>query len=419
MPPDKFQILNAPLDSGQNADPKIGKSEPNTLANQIAECAGTIVLFSSFGHADGGIPAASTPFLRFVGWSIQGVFMGQMSMSEMAGFFRRSNTSYRAGIDLLKILDQESNRGRQSYKLKIKRLSDQLGEGNTLAGALASHKGDFPQLVIATIDAGERGGRLEESFSRLAKHYEELIQFRRRLLTMMAWPLFELGFSILVLGLLIIILDWITRSNGADPIDWLGLGLSGTGYLILYIFCVLLGFGTIGFCVVGMFKGWFGTLPMAIARRLPVLGSVIVNMAMSRFAWTLGVAIDAGLSAMNSAQLALRSTQNFFYTRHENQVALAIRDGQEINEALRTTNEFPDDVVMYVQNGENSGEIPEMMDHLSRMCQERAESSLRTLAMIGFVLTFLFVAALIIAAIFFLFINFVLGPINDAASGRF
>ena len=160
-------------------------------------------------------------------------------------------------------------------------------------------------------------------------------------------------------------------------------------------------------------------MPMSIARRLPVIGSVIVNMAMSRFAWTLGVAIDAGLSAMHSAQLALQATQNFFYTRHENQISEQIRGGDEIHEALRDTREFPADVVMYVQNGENAGEIPEMMNHLSKQCQDKAEGGLRTLAMIGFVLTFLFVAALITAAIFFLFIKFILGPINDAANGQF
>ena len=153
--------------------------------------------------------------------------MGQMSMSEMAGFFRRTDTSYRAGIDLLKILEQESARGSAAYRLKIQRLHDQLRQGNSLAGAMAAHPGDFPQLVLATVDAGERGGRMEESFFRLAKHYEDLIQFRRRLLTMMAWPIFELLFSIAVIALLIVILDWITRSNGGEPIDWLGLGLGG------------------------------------------------------------------------------------------------------------------------------------------------------------------------------------------------
>ncbi len=353
--------------------------------------------------------------------------MASISNGKLAGLFKRLETSYKAGLDLRSILEQESTNGSAAYRKELRVVANQINQGTTLAKAIARNEGTFPPLVLATIQAGEQGGRLEEAFGRLAKHYASLVSFRRNLLTLMAWPLFELGMSICIVGLMIVVMEWVTSSQNAPSVDWLGFGknskgenrVSTGGYLLLYMFTVTFCLGATAVLVMGTKRGWFGTLPMRIARRMPLLGTIIVQMAMSRFAWTLGVAIDAGLSAMNSAQLALRATQNFFYTRHENDVALKIRGGNEIHEALRATKEFPAEVVMYVQNGEKSGEVPEMMKHLSDTYQERVQTNMKTLAVVGFVLTFLLVAAIIIGAIFFIFVNFIMKTYNDAASGTF
>ena len=353
--------------------------------------------------------------------------MASISNAKLAGLFKRMATSYRAGLDLRTILEQESKTGSAAYRKELRIVANQINQGTTLAKAISRNEGTFPPLVLATIEAGERGGRLEESFDRLAEHYASLVSFRRNLLTLMAWPLFELAMSVGIIGLMIIVMEWVTSSQNAPSVDWLGFGknaegenrVSSAGYLILYMFFIAF-FAFAGtFLVIGTKRGWFGIVPMLIARRIPLLGTIIVQMAMSRFAWTLGVAIDAGLSAMNSAQLALRATQNYFYTRHENDVALQIRGGDEIHESLRATGEFPEEVIMYVQNGEKAGEVPEMMKHLSDTYQERVQTNMKTLAVIGFVLTFLVVAAVIIAAIFFIFINFIMKTYNDAASGAF
>jgi type IV pilus assembly protein PilC len=350
--------------------------------------------------------------------------MPRISIGKLAGLFRRLATSYRAGLDLRAILDREAKQGAPGYQRELGIVRDEIAQGTTLASAMAKNKGAFPPLTIATVEAGEHGGRLEESFDRLAKHYENLTAFRRRLLALMAWPMFELGLSICILGLLIIILEWVTSTTNQNSIDWLGFGqnakgenrVSSGGYLLMYMFAVVGGVGGVIVFVVGTGRGWFGTLPMRVARRIPLLGTIIVQLAMSRFAWTLGIAIDAGVNAMKSSQLALRATQNFFYARHENDVALRIRDGQEIHESLRKTGEFPEEVLIYVQNGETAGEVPEMMKHLSDSYQEKAESNMKVLAVVGFVLTFLFVAFIIIVAIFYLFINFILNPVNEMST---
>ncbi len=347
--------------------------------------------------------------------------MANVSIAKMAGLFRRMATSYRAGVDLLGILRQESGHGSAAYRREIRAILEHISTGESLASGFAVRKNAFPALVITIVEAGERGGRLEESFDRLASHYESLVKFRRRLLTLMGWPMFELCFSICILGLLIVIMEWIAQTSGRDSIDWLGFGKNAKGenrvstgaYLMLYMGTVFFGFASVVVLVMGTARGWFGTFPMQIARRIPLLGKIIVQMAMARFAWTLGIAIDAGISAMHSAQMALRATENFFYSRHEESVGLRIRDGEEIHQAIRETKEFPEEVVMFIENGETAGEIPEMMGHLSKTMEERAENNLRALAMVGFVLTFLFVAFIIIVAIFYLVINFILGPIQE------
>jgi type II secretory pathway component PulF len=128
---------------------------------------------------------------------------------------------------------------------------------------------------VAIVEAGERGGRLEQSFQRLSHHYEELVKFRNRFLLSVAWPLFELVMSIVIIGLLI--LGWVTDMNNMEPFHWFGV----TSWrpwqdFLMYVFLVLLFFGGLATLAdsersaVGS-ENW----PMEIALRIPLIGKTI------------------------------------------------------------------------------------------------------------------------------------------------
>lgn len=329
--------------------------------------------------------------------------MARISKSALAKLFYRLEKSYSAGIDLHTALRREAEQGTPAFRATMQSLADRVGRGDGVAESIAALGDDFPPLVRAVITAGEQGGRLEDSFARLAHHYNNLVLFQRNLLGRMAWPLFELFMAIGVVGLMILILGYVLESAGFPAIDWFGLKLSVFGNFVLYCVIVSILLAIAAVFIFGSIWGWFGEWPMRIARRIPLLGKTIECLALSRFAWTLSVAENAGMRPQDSTKLALDATQNFYFTNQVEMVRRSLDERKSIHDALAATKIFPKDFLMYVSNGELAGELAETMDRVSKDLQEQAEHNLKTITTIGFVVTFLFTAVVIGTAVIILF----------------
>jgi type IV pilus assembly protein PilC len=339
--------------------------------------------------------------------------MAQFSYSQMAAGFQRMAVSYSAGIDIRKIVRRETEYGSTAYRKTFSEIAAKVDKGDPLGPSMAA-AGDesFPVLATSVIRAGEQSGRLEDSFKRLSEHYKSLADFRQRFLSSIAWPCFQLVAAVGIIGLLILVLDYVYRLGNVEPIDWFGLG-STTANFLAYLFTVLLLAGGGYFLYQGVSKGWFGILPMKIARRIPLIGKTIECLALSRFAWTMSVCENAGMNPMETIRLAIGSTENYFYQQLEPELISDLQKGQPYYEAMEQTDAFPDDLLIYVDNGETAGELAESMDRASRELQDRAEQNLKTISGIGFFLIFSLVAVLIGGTVILLYNNLYLKTINE------
>ena len=326
--------------------------------------------------------------------------MAQISQNQLAKLFQRLATSYHAGIDLRSSVKRESQSGSPAHQQKMKRVAKSLDGGGSLAKALADTNGYFPELAVSVVKAGEAGGRLDDSFARLGKHYKDLVEFRNSFLRAIAWPAFELLFAIGIVGLLMAICDWIFTSLEKETIDWFWMG-STVGNVIAYYVLAAMFFTAVGIVIAGTMRGWFGSAPLRLAMRVPLIGTTIRCLALSRFAWTMSVADNAGMNALDIAELSLNSTENVYYTELGPEVETSLRAGNQFYPTFLNTNAFPDELLMQIENGETAGQLSESMAIASEDYQRRAESNLKAIGKIGMVLMMLFVAGVVaIIAIF-------------------
>jgi len=332
-----------------------------------------------------------------------------MTTGQLARLCRRVATSINAGLDDLVIWEKEVRRAKHSQRTQWLQMERSLNQGNSVAESMEEADQLFPPLVCELVNVGERAGRQGDVFTNLANHYDNLIKMRRTFLAGIIWPALELAASICIVGGLILILGWISQMNqGAKPIDFFGLGLGTTGNFVLYCFGVLAMLSMIGIPTLGIFKGWFGSKPMEVALKIPVVGQCVQTLALSRMAWSLGMAVDSGMDAIQSLGLSLRSTQNAYYIQHQSQVQEAIREGHPIHVALEQTSAFPSDFLMTLENGEISGQLTESMDRLSNEYRKKSEVMMQLLAVVGGFVAMGMVAAVIIVAIFYMFFSFVM-----------
>lgn len=342
---------------------------------------------------------------------------GSIRIRELAGLSRRLATSLEAGLDLRKVLAREAgNASRRALAERLEFLRLEANRGRTLSDSLEQTGDFFPPLFREMVQVGEETGKLAEVFRNLAEHYELQIELRRTFLASITWPMLQLGAAIMIVGLVIWILGIIGGVTG-QTVDILGFGLVGNRGAAIYFGTVAIVGLTIAFVVRSILAGKLWARPvLAIAQRLPVIGSSLRTLALSRLAWSLQLTLDAGMPLRRAIPLALRSSRDPQFVAASEAIVYDIGRGREVNEAMADTGVFPPHFIDAVDVGERSGRLPEQLAILSRQYQEQARQALATLTTFAGFGVWLLVAALIIMMIFRIF-GFYLSTINEALKG--
>jgi type II secretory pathway component PulF len=338
----------------------------------------------------------------------------RISTSELAQLCRRLATSLEAGIDLRSVWNREAAQARgPTARERFRAVSEAINRGESVHDALAQTGRFFPPLFCELAEIGEQTGHVGESFRHLAEHYDQQLQIRRTFLASIAWPMLQLIASLAVIGFLIWIMGVIGQSGG-NQIDPLGLGLIGNRGLVIYLAIVGLIAGAIAAIVQAMRSGLLFTQPIQRALlKVPGLGPALETLALARMAWSLHLAMDAGMTVRRALRLGVSSTRNAYFLDDLARIDQSIEQGNSIYETLADTGRYPREFLDTVQVGEQSGRLVESLKVLSRQYHQRADIALRTLTMIAGFAVWGMIATVIIFFIFRLFM-FYIGQIQSA-----
>ena len=326
--------------------------------------------------------------------------------------------SLRAGLDLRTCWATEAQRLSGRNQDLMMAVVELMTRGSSLSDGIEEVVPDlFPPLMKGMIRVGEHTGRLAEVFEQLADHYDHKLQLKRIILQGIAWPLFELAFAIAVITAMILIFGMIDGAGlDGEPVSILGLR-GGKGALIFLSF-VALALSPVLFLLIGFRRAWFPIDPViGVLSRVPMLGRAIRTMALSRICWTMAMAHNAGIDAISTLKMAIKSAQNPIYSRAGRRAEEVLKQNRSFLEAFRAAGVFPHDLLAAVETGELAGQLSETMMAFSTHCLERARQQFKTLAFVLGILVFMLVAGLMIAAIFILFKRLYLDPINNALEG--
>jgi type IV pilus assembly protein PilC len=325
----------------------------------------------------------------------------------------RVGVAVRSGVDARKIWETEERHASGGLKDAAGRIREKVAAGGTVAEGMQASDGFFPPMFVQMVAIGEQTGKLDEVLKRLGEHYEHLASMQRTFWIGIAWPLFELVFAVLVIGALIFITGIIGAASGGAAPDVLGWGLVGTGGAITwFFFCGFLAGGIALFCH-ALIRGWLGPQPVLIAMRIPVLGKCLESLALSRLTWSLAIALDSGMDARRAVILSIRSAQNPYYESSLATVSNSIRANRQFHESFADGGVFPSDFLQQVEVAEMAGATTEALLRLAKEYDERAKTSMRVLTGIATVLVMMTVFGVIIFAIFSLFTNAYLKPIQE------
>ncbi len=305
-----------------------------------------------------------------------------MKLRSLANFCRRMGTGLQAGVDILRVLETEARTGDTKHRAVMRRITDDVRGGCTLSKAMYDSASHFPPLLIQMVHASELGGRLDSTFLYMANYYDDLHQTRSFFLQRISWPLIQLVMAIGIIGLAILIQGLLARSPNGPTYDASGLGLHGLNGFFVYVGCVLGFFFVVTSVGFGIWKNWFNCHRhlMPIVQRIPMLGTSLTTLGLSRLSMTLSMLLNAGVDARRSIKQAYLATGNYYFISGMDRAIESVSKGESFGDAFDASGVLPVEFVEMVRIGELSGTETESLDHLAHQYRERSKSALNMLA---------------------------------------
>ena len=294
---------------------------------------------------------------------------GRVKPALLMTFTRQLATLVEAGMPLvrgLRILEEQERN--PLMKEVIGELTDGIEGGNSFSEALKTRPKIFSPLYVNMVKAGEIGGALDETLTRLAEFIEKALKIKSRIKSAMFYPC---AVMLVALGVLSVLMVFVVP-RFRQVFDGLlnGIPLPAFTVLIFNISELVKSHALGCLAVMGAVGIWFWLLLKTKSGRflfdkfklsMPLLGPVFQKAAISRFARTLGTLVGSGVPILQALTIVKETAGNQVVGRVISKVHEHVKEGDPIAPTLKSSGVFPVMVAGMVDVGEQTGALPEML----------------------------------------------------------
>jgi general secretion pathway protein F/type IV pilus assembly protein PilC len=260
----------------------------------------------------------------------------------------------------------------KNLAIVLEDIHSRVQEGATLADAMARHPRAFGELATSIVRAGGEGGFMEEALDRLAKFTEQQDELKSRVMGALAYPVILFVLGTVVVNVLIIFfvpkfesLFQKLRDRGELPAvtEWL-LWLSYT--MQRYGIFLVLGLVGAGLIIHSRLQTDEGRMWLDRWRlKIPVVSSIYLSLAVSRFCRVLGTLLTGGVPIVRSLEISADSTGNRVLSTAVREAAENISAGESLATPLEASGQFPADVVEMIAVAEQSNNLESVLPHIA------------------------------------------------------
>ncbi len=282
----------------------------------------------------------------------------------------------------LTALSEEAEDQRQ--RELVAHLRSEVNAGSPFARALGSAPREFDDVYRAVVAAGEQSGALGTVLERLADDLEERQALQSKLIGATLYPaIVSLIAVVIVIFLVTYVVPQVasvfTNSKRALPgltVAMLAISafVRNYGWLMLL---ALIGAG-VGLKLMlrnEVFREQFD----ASFLTLPLIGKLARGYNAARFSGTLAMLAGAGVPILKALQAAAETLSNRAMRADAMDALVQVREGAPLASALAGKKRFPGLLSMFARLGEQTGQLPQMLDRAAR--QTSREVQRRAMAM--------------------------------------
>jgi len=280
-----------------------------------------------------------------------------------------------SGVPMLRALDSLI-RSTVNSQLKaiLKEVRTAVADGQTLTDALRKFPEVFPPLHTSMVQAGERASFLEDVLRSLSEFLERLDELRAKVMGAMIYPalLSALGATVMAGALIFFVPKFEPLLAGAQkPLPTVLLfGASTILRSYWYIVALVLA-GLIGALVSALSKESSRRTLEIWQHRVPVMGTALKMLAITRFCRILGTMLANGVPMLGALKIAKDATGSRLLGEKIAIAAESIRDGKSLSGPLSQGGLFPDQIMAMITVAEESNKLDKVLLQIANTVERR------------------------------------------------
>jgi len=325
--------------------------------------------------------------------STEGAFRGKMSMFDklmltiykirtgvslktLVFFTRQLSTMFSAGLTIEKsITNLEKEEKNKKFKKVLLEISNDIKKGFSLSESMEQHPGVFNALYVSLVKAGEVSGTLHTILDELAEYLEKIEDTKRKVGSALAYPIFIVVFlAFVVWALFYYIIPMFAAVYESFNADLPAPTLAAIAISKLIRENLFLTLITILAIFMGFFLFYLSDRGKLIVLKIPVIGKVIENSIMNKFARTFSILMYAGVPIMETMELVENVVQNAVIQRAVQKARKMVKEGFTVAGAFRKTKVFPSTLLQLMATGEETGDMDSLLRRAAEFHQKLVDS---------------------------------------------
>ncbi len=309
----------------------------------------------------------------------------------MATAYNQLASLLRSGVPMLRALTVMSQQAsKPALKAVLEEIKLKVEDGEPLSSAMARFPRVFNDMAVNMVRAGAEGGFLEDALERVATFTETQEDMKGRAMGALAYPIFlgVVGTAIVFVLIIFFVPNFeplfaSLREKGQLP--WATDALLDFSRFLQGYWWML--FGAIAAAVFGALKYFSSDQGKVVLDRIkikvPVFGSIFLNLAVARFCRVLGTLLANGVPILKSLEISRNAAGNRVLSESIEKASQNITAGEKLATPLAASGHFPAQVTEMIAVAEESNSLDKVMiqisDSLERTTFRRLDMMVRLL----------------------------------------
>jgi type IV pilus assembly protein PilC len=321
---------------------------------------------------------------------------------DIAFFSRQMAIMMKSGVPIVSSLEIIAS-GHKNPRMRklVDSIRTDIEGGSSLYEAISRHPVQFDELYRNLVRAGEGAGVLETVLDTIATYKENIEALKGKIKKALFYPAMIVAVAIIVSAILLLFVvpqfEEVFKSFGAELPAFTQMIVAASRFMVAYWWVMLA-------VVLGSLFGFIYAYKRSPAMqhnmdrlilKIPVIGQIMNNSAIARFARTTAVTFKAGVPLVEALGIVAGATGNKVYEEKVLRMRDDVSVGYPVNMAMKQVNLFPHMVVQMTAIGEEAGALDTMLFKVAEYYEQEVNNAVDALSSLMEPMIMVFIGTLV------------------------